>query len=107
MPKLKVYKNNKFTNQGPDVVLTKHFMDRVRERRNELKGKSEFEIRKRLNHEVKNSILISIDNNQEHRNFNGHIFACKRDKGKLIAITYLNSKTVRKVNEFYKPRKAC
>lgn len=88
-----------------NVELTKHFVTRNVERRQELQRKSEENVRARLLHEVRSSKLISVRGNEEHRSFNCHIFICKREHGKLVAVTYVVSKTHKTINEFSTNRK--
>lgn len=99
-------KKNSNTNCGPEVEMTKHFLQRCIERRSDLFKKSEATVRARLEHELKHSRLVAIRGNEEHRSFQSHIYICKREKGKLVAITYVYSSTHKKINELHGYRKA-
>lgn len=100
MPKMKVIKNNHNFNEK--IVIKKHVIDRIVERRIELKNKDLFQIKKIIMHEIINSKLIAIVGNEEHRSYHGKIYVCKREKGSLVAVTYLMSKDERKIQEFRK-----
>jgi len=100
MPNMKVIKNNH--NLIEKIVIKKHVIDRVVERRLELKNKDLFQVKKVIMHEISNSRLIAIVGNEEHRSYHGKIYVCKRENGALIAVTYLMSKDERKIQEFRK-----
>jgi len=105
--RLKVYKSNFGINSnfGENIVLTNHLMARARERR-DLRGMSELQLRRKLKHEIKNSTMLSISGNEEHRNFQGHMYVIRREKGKMIGITYLISKGRKQTKDFVKYHKA-
>ncbi len=53
MPKMKVIKNNQNLNEK--IVIKKHVIDRIIERRIELKNKDLFQVKKVIMHEIINS----------------------------------------------------
>lgn len=84
-----------------NVTLTKHVIDRSKSRRTDLKGLSDDKIRQKLVNEIKYSKVVGMYGSEEHRSYKGHIYVIKREKGELIAITYLLSNkrmTERKLN---------
>jgi len=102
MPKMSVYNKNKKFGFVEEVIVKKHVIDRVRERRVELKNKTDFEIKRIVTHEIQNSRLISIAGKEEHRNYFGKVYICKREQGKLVAVTYVLSKDEMKKIQFKK-----
>lgn len=102
MPKMKVLRNNANVGYGEKIVVKKHVIDRAKERRVELRNKSEFEIKKTIINEICKSKIVGIFGNEEHRNFYGKIYVCKREGNTLVAVTYLMSKDERKKQEFKK-----
>ncbi len=112
MPKYKVRKTIKIKGKkqrnnvinydfGEQVELTNHVVEQAKERRPEFRDKSKEKIKNQLIHEIKNSKLVGLRGNEEHRNYYGNIYACKRENGKLVAITYLLSKNKENYNTFY------
>lgn len=106
--KFKVYKNTSMSNfnLGEKIELTKHLIKRTRERRNDMKNLDDLTIRRKLIHEIKNSNIVGIFGNEEHRNFHGHIYVTKREKGKLVGVTYLVSSGRKQTKDIVKYHKA-
>ena len=50
--------------------------------------------------------MLNISGNEEHRNFQGHIYVIRREKGKMIGVTYLVSKGRKQTKDFVKYHKA-
>lgn len=100
MPRMRVIQNKHQLQET--VIVKKHVIDRVLERRHEMKGKDPFQIKKTVINEIQNSKLIAIVGKEEHRSYHGRIYVCKREGNTLIAVTYLLSKDERKRQEYRK-----
>jgi len=105
---LRVYKNMKMSNFnfGEKIELTNHLIKRTRERRSDMRNLSDFDIRKKLIHEIKNSKIVGIFGKEEHRNFHGHIYVIKREHEKQVVVTYLVSSGRKQTNDIVKYQKA-
>lgn len=97
---MRVIQNNQV--QKESIVVKKHVIDRVSERRIEMKGKTPFQVKETIIREIQNSKLIAIIGKEEHRSFHGKIYVCKRENNTLVAVTYLLSKDEKKRQEFRK-----
>ena len=77
-------------NTQDEIVITQHVLDRLAQR-NQKQGTDRASLERTAIQQIRQSKILSMKGNEEHRSHYGNIYVCKREKGilrdRLVAVT--------------------